>query len=74
MTSVIIIQGNSLESFYDQSLDYLYTKYHTHPSYSPDVHVDDNMVSEMGYFEQMAQDGVEQNSYPKDIPLGKLVI
>jgi hypothetical protein len=26
MSSLIIIQGNSLESFYDQTIDYLHTK------------------------------------------------
>ena len=74
MTSVIIIQENSLQSIYDQSLDYLYSKYHSHPSYSPDVYVDENLSSEMGYFERMAQNIVEHNSFPQDIPLGKLIV
>ena len=74
MSRLIIIQGNSLESFYDQTIDYLHTKYHTHPSYSPGVHLDDHLVSEMGYYERMAQDTDDQESYDQGVPLGKLVI
>ncbi len=32
MTKVIIIQGGSLDSYYDMTMDYLLAKYHTHPS------------------------------------------
>jgi hypothetical protein len=74
MTSLIILQGNSLDGFYDQALDYLHTKYHTHPPYSANVHVNERMISEMGYYEGMAQDMADQNHYAQDIPLGKLVI
>jgi hypothetical protein len=74
MSSLIIIQGNSLESYYDQTMDYIYTQYHSHAPYSPDVHLDDHLVSEMGYYERMAQDTADQENYDQGVPLGKLVI
>lgn len=74
MSSVIIMQGNSLESFYDQTMDFLHAKYHSHSPDYPDFNFDDGMVSEMGYYECMADDIDEKKSYGRGVPLGKLVI
>lgn len=72
MTSVIIIQGNSLESFYDQTIDYLHAKYHSYPAYAPDIHMDSHTASEMGYHERMA---AEIEGYQaQGIPYGKIVV
>jgi hypothetical protein len=35
MAKVIIIQGGSLESYYEQTMDYLHNKYHNQPSDLP---------------------------------------
>lgn len=74
MTSVIIMQGNSLENFYEQTMDYLYVNYHIHPIYAPDLYIDEEMASEVGYYESMANDMADQTYNKKKIPLGKLVI
>lgn len=50
MTKVIIIQGGSLESYYDLTMDYLFAKYHSNsstPSTTPNK--DSNQFSE--YYE-----------------------
>jgi hypothetical protein len=70
----VIRPGNTLESRYDRVMDYLCTKYHSHAPSPPDVHVDERMISEMGYYARMAQDMADQNQFAQDVPLGKLVI
>jgi len=47
MTQVIIIQGQSLDSFYDQTIEYLEAKYHSYPSPAPDMEIDNRSAHEM---------------------------
>ncbi len=82
MTQVIIIQGGSLEQFYEQTLAYLTAKYHSY-NYNP-MSVDPDVESEMRYYEQMAHN-IAKDAYESGggwqavadalgVPLGKLVI
>lgn len=72
MTSIYIIQGDSLESFYEQTIHYLEAKYHSYPPYSPNTHIDSRTASEMSTHERMAAD--LQDICAQDIPLGKIVL
>jgi len=74
MTKVIIIQGGSLESYYEQTLDYLHAKYHTYPSNIPDHPVSEEEISIMGCFEKLAQNAAAGYDYDGSVPIGKLVI
>lgn len=74
MSNLIISPGNSLEAYYDQTLDYLYNQYHSHSPHTLDVYIDDSMLSELSCYERMAQNMSDQSSSDSDIPLGKLVI
>jgi len=74
MSSLIITPGNSLESVYDQTLDYIYNQYHSHAPNRSDVYIDDDRVSEMGYYQRMAEGLVDRDGYDPGVPLRKLVI
>ncbi|MBC8504983.1 MAG: hypothetical protein ISR58_14310 [Anaerolineales bacterium] len=74
MTQVIIIQGGSLESYYEQTLDYLHAKYHSYPSNLPELSVDPDVECELGYYERLARKIAEEAGIDGSIPLGKLVI
>jgi len=74
MTKVIIIQGGSLESYYEQTLDYLHAKYHTYPTNLLNVEVSPEEISLMGYFEKLAQNAAAEYAGDSDIPIGKMVI
>ncbi len=74
MTKVIIIQDGSLESYYEQRLDYLQAKYHSHPSSLPKLSVDSDVESELGYYERLANNIAQEAGSNVDIPIGKLVI
>ena len=74
MTHVIIISGGSLETYYEQTMDYLHAKYHTYPSNLPDLPVDPDVMSEMGYYEKLARNIADEADIDGSIPLGKLVI
>ena len=54
MTKVIIIQGGSLESFYEQTLEYLHAKYHSYPSYDP-MSVDPQSEIDLHSVERLAK-------------------
>ncbi|MBM3143984.1 MAG: hypothetical protein FJ010_03230 [Chloroflexi bacterium] len=74
MTKVIIIQGGSLESYYEQTMDYLHAKYHIYPSNLLDLPVSPEEESLMGYFEKLASNIAAEADYDTNVPLGKLVI
>ena len=71
MTKVIIIQGQSLDSFYDQTIDYLHAKYHSYPDYSPDIQIDNRTAMETIYGERMAEQ--IQAQLDQGVPPGKIV-
>jgi len=73
MTRIVIIEGESLDSFYDQIVDYLeakyhYYKYHYYPSCTPDMQMGSRTASEMGFHERMAAD------FEDGTPPGKIVV
>ncbi len=74
MTKVIIIQGGSLESYYEQTLDYLHAKYHTYPSNLYDLPNSSQDSSQMGYYEKLAQNIASEADIDGSVPLGKLVV
>ncbi|MBL7164613.1 MAG: hypothetical protein ISS57_18655 [Anaerolineales bacterium] len=74
MTKVIIIQGGSLESYYEQTMDYLHAKYHTYPSNLLDLPISPEDASRMGYYEKLAQNIAAEADIDDSVPLGKLVV
>lgn len=74
MTKVIIIQGGSLESYYEQTMDYLHAKYHTYPSNLLDTYASSEDTSRMGYYEKLARNIADEAELDASVPLGKLVI
>ncbi len=74
MTKVIIVQGGSLESYYEQTLDYLHAKYHTYPPNLSGPSVDPDTAAELGCYERLAQNLAAEADIDGSIPLGKLVI
>jgi hypothetical protein len=56
MTKVIIIQGGSLDSYYEKTLNYLHEKYHTYPSNLLDLHIDPDVMARDGMYERLAKD------------------
>ena len=74
MTKVILISGGNLDSFYEQSLQYLDDKYHNYPS-----HFGPPSPGEQAAIEQnenaIASGGAIQNNNPKvKTPIGKRVV
>ncbi len=74
MTKVIVIQGGSLDSYYEQTMDYLQAKYHTYPFDLFDLHVPPQTESSMGYYEKLARNIVNEAGVDGISPPGKLVI
>lgn len=74
MTKVIIIQGGSLESYYEQTLEYLHAKYHTYPSNLYEQPSLSEGSSQMGYYEKLAQNIATEADIDGSLPLGKLVM
>ncbi len=80
MTKIIILQGDSLESYYEQTLEYLHTKYHSSPSIileSPSYRVvgsHEDPPNSVGYYENLARNIAERADSDKPASLGKLVI
>ncbi|MBL6981231.1 MAG: hypothetical protein ISR58_08570 [Anaerolineales bacterium] len=74
MTKVIIIQGGSLESYYEQTLEYLHAKYHTYPSNLYEQPSLSEGSSQMGYYEKLAQNIAAEADIDGSLPLGKLVM
>ncbi len=74
MTKVIIIQGGSLESYYEQTLDYLHAKYHTYPSNLYDQGKSSVDSDQMGYYEKLAQNIAAEADIGGSIPSGKMIV
>jgi len=75
MTKVIIIRGGSLESYYEQTLDYIEGKYHTYPENPNPVTSDPGTQSHLHTTERHAKSIAEDpGSYGADYIPGKSVI
>ncbi len=74
MAKVIIIQGGSFESFYEQTLDYLHRKYHTYPGDLGERYIPPEAASDIGYWARVAEKIAEEGGIDGTIPLGKLVL
>ena len=74
MTKVIIIQGGSLDSYYEQTLNYLHQKYHQYPSNLLDLYVDPDVMAEVGMYERLARDTAAEAPIDTSLPPGKIVL
>jgi len=74
MTKVIIIQGGSLESYYEQTMDYLHAKYHTYPYNLLGLANSLEDLSSLEYNEKLAQNIDAEAEIDSSVPLGKLVV
>lgn len=71
MSKVIIYQGGSLQSFYEERLEYLLSKYH---NYLPDPHANSisrGQLAEMSYYNQLRE--MTPTPANSTTPIGKLV-
>jgi len=74
MTHVIILSGSNLDSYYEQTMDYIYAKYHTYPTTLEPQAIDPNTMDEIKYYERVARNIVEDTQIECDIHIGKDVI
>ncbi len=74
MTKVIIIQGGSLESYYEQTLEYLHAKYHTSHSNLFTSRTSKEDTCRAGYYEKLAQNIATQTGIDGNVPLGKAIV
>ncbi len=74
MTKVLIIQGSSLESYYDKTMDYLNTKYHSYPSKLLNLPTSPENSNRMGNYDKLAQNIAAEADFDASVPLGKLVM
>ena len=77
MTKVIIIQGGSLESYYEQTMNYLLAKYHNYEPNFLDLHISAEERSRQSYYEAQAREivaGLEQSGALEGVTLGKIVV
>ena len=69
-----IIQRDSLESYYEQTMNYLQDKYHTYPSNLPNYYVSAEERSRTGNPEKLASNIAADANFDGSVPLGKLVV
>ena len=74
MTKVIIIQGGSLDSYYEQTLNYLHQKYHNYPSNLKDLHVDPKVMGEMAMYERLVEQSASEHVCDPGLPSGKIIL
>jgi len=74
MTKVIIIQGGSLDSYFEQTINHLHQKYHTYPSKLLDLHIDPDVMAEGGMYERLARDTAAEAPIDTSLPPGKIVL
>jgi len=73
MTRVIIISGKSLDSFYEQQLQYLHDKYHNYPTNLSGNPISDSEHARMAYYDTTARHASKGLNIPGDIKIGKTV-
>lgn len=74
MTKVIIMSGGSLDSFYEQTIQYLHDKYHTYPSSLLGIPVSEAEASEISYHDAMGRHVARESHNTGGRPIGKLVV
>ena len=72
MTKVIIMSGGSLDSFYEQTLQYLHDKYHTYPSSLLGIPISEAEAAEISYNDAMARQTASEATM-SNVPIGKRV-
>ncbi len=55
MTKVIIMAGSNLDSFYEQTIQYLHDKYHTYPTCLSGIPVSEAEQAEITYNDAMGR-------------------
>jgi hypothetical protein len=74
MNKVIILQGGSLENYYNLTMDYLYAKYHRHPLHHAVETSPTDVGQSSGFYEQMALSSASEAQVDGSDPVGKLVV
>jgi hypothetical protein len=72
MKSVIILQGDELEQFYEDTMQYLYEKYHTYPDVLPDIPLTPHQAAELSAYECMAAQLAGSQSNPASLNRNRL--
>jgi hypothetical protein len=73
MTKVIIISGSSLDSFYEQQLQYLHDKYHNYPTSLSGNPVPKAEAARQSYYDTTARHASKGLNISGDIQIGKTV-
>ena len=63
-----------MESYYEQTMDYLHAKYHSYPSNLLNLPTSQDDESRMGYYEKLAGNIASEANFDGSVPLGKMVI
>ncbi len=71
MTKVIIISGGNLDSFYEQTLQYLHDKYHSYPSSLSGSAMSEAEAAELAENEAMAKHSANRSNQE---PIGKRIV
>jgi hypothetical protein len=74
MTKVIIIQGGSLDSYYEQTSNYLHKKYHTYPTNLQNLYVPQEQMDTEAMHERLARDTAANADINPNLPPGKIVL
>jgi hypothetical protein len=73
MTKVIIISDSSLDSFYEQQLQYLHDKYHNYPTSLSGNPISDAEAARISYYDSTARHASRGLKISGDVKLGKTV-
>lgn len=59
MTKVLIYSNTNLESFYEQTLQYLHEKYHSHPTMLDNSPLSAEEAARISYYDGLGRDTVQ---------------
>jgi len=74
MSKVIIIHDDSLENYYERTMDYLHNKYHNYPSNLPKTPLSAEAQSRQSFNTAMGRNAAANADIDPDVPLGKQVL
>lgn len=73
MTKVIVLQSGNLDSYYEQTMDYIYAKYHTYPTNLPEQVIEPKIMREMSYYEKQARQIADEAQVSGEWPGNKVI-
>ena len=74
MAKVIIYSNSSVDTFYEQTQQYLIDKYHTYPSSLLGIPVSEAEAASISYYDAMGRHVAREARSASNTPIGKLVV